>query len=186
MRTRHTFLAALALLVLVSAGSPGQSQAQHFQTVIVDLADADLVFVGEVDDWDAYSASPAGDVNGDGYGDLVIGSPKAGEGIPAPGKAYLVLGRPRDEWPGQQNLLAEADASFVGCPFGGMTGRQNHAAGDVNGDGYDDLLISGWKCRGAEPYQGKAFLFLGRQEADWGQDSAGRRRRRILPGGARE
>jgi len=170
MRTRHTSLSALALLVLVSAGLPGLSQAQHSQTMIVHLVDADLVFVGGIDDWDAYSASPAGDVNGDGYGDLVIGSPKAGEGIPAPGKTYLVLGRPRDEWPGQQNLLAEADASFMGCPSGGMTGRQNYTAGDVDGDGYDDLLISGWKCTETRPYQGKAYLFLGRAEIEWGHD----------------
>ncbi len=139
------------------------------------LAHAGLTFRGEEEgDWAGYSVAPAGDVNNDGYDDILVGAPLAGEKNQAPipkgpGKAYLILGRPRVEWPASHLSLTGADAVFLGCDVdAGMTGRQNYAAGDVNGDGYDDFLISGWKC--GPDYHGLTFLYLGRQNVDWGYD----------------
>lgn len=159
-------IASLLLAVTASADST--------ITTTYYLAHADLTFVGEAaGDWTAYSVSPAGDVNGDGYADLIIGSPFGGAPV-APGgrgrgKAYLILGKPNYQWSSNVINLSQADASFLGCKFeGGMTGRQNYTAGDVNGDGLDDFLISGWKC--GDQRQGIAFLFLGRANADWGQN----------------
>jgi hypothetical protein len=150
--------------------------------LVIDLADADMTLVGEdIGDWAAYFASPAGDVNGDGLGDILIGAPLAGnkvcpipnqdpcEGVPkGEGVGYLVLGRPRQEWPPNPLNLAQADASFLGCEMNSMTARSLYTPGDVNGDGFDDILISGWKC--GENFTGKAYLFLGRTDvADyWG------------------
>ncbi len=135
----------------------------------VSLVGADLTFWGEDEgDWSGYSVSPAGDVNNDGYDDILIGAPYAGAGEDAgDGRAYLILGRPWDQWAADHISLAEADASFVGYFERSMTGRQNYAAGDVNGDGYDDFLISCWKY-GRQ--HGKAYLFLGRPNIDWGLD----------------
>jgi N-acetylneuraminic acid mutarotase len=151
-------------------------------SLVVDLDDADWTLVGvDNGDWTGYFASPAGDVNNDGLGDILIGAPMAGDkvcplpldpqgncpGIPkGKGVSYLVLGR-EGQLPDPMNL-AEADASFLGCETNSMTGRQLYTAGDVNGDGFDDFLISGWKC--GENYTGKAYLFLGRSNvASWGQ-----------------
>jgi hypothetical protein len=146
------------------------------------LADADFIVVGEENgDWAGYFASPAGDVNGDGLRDFLIGAPMAGnKECPYPeeedctglekgeGKAYLVLGKPENLWPSNSMNLANADASFLGCKVNSMTARQLYTAGDVNGDGLDDMLISGWKC--GEEYTGKAYLVLGRSQANWGQE----------------
>lgn len=146
------------------------------------LENADFTVIGEENgDWTAYFASPAGDVNGDGLGDFLVGAPMAGnkvcpypnpddcDGLPkGEGRAYLVLGKPQSEWPASPMNLLYADAAFLGCEVNSMTARQLYTAGDVNGDGYDDMLISGWKC--GPLYEGKAYLVLGKPEADWGRD----------------
>lgn len=174
MRYARTWFAVVALLVLVG-GLAGVGRAASPESLEVGLGSADVLLVGEqVGGWAAYSTSPAGDVNGDGFSDVLIGAPltsfsQAGTQLAATGKTYLVLGRPRDQWPANPIVLSQADASFNGCPEAGMTGRQVYTAGDVNGDGYDDFLISGWKCYVNRIFQGKTFLFLGKPEADWGQ-----------------
>lgn len=154
-------------LTLLSPSSPS--------SVEKSLADADLTFRGEDGgDWAGYSVAPAGDVNNDGFDDILVGAPWAGPGEEkGVGKAYLILGRPRHEWPSDHIDLSLADASFIGpeldLPLPGMTGRQNYTAGDVNGDGYDDFLITCWKY--SPPYTiGKAYLFLGRPNIEWGHD----------------
>jgi hypothetical protein len=160
-------------LLLTLLGSSGAG-AQIGEPVVIDLANANLTFLGEeAGDWAGYSVSPAGDVNNDGYDDILVGAPRVKIGV-GPGKfvhvgaAYLVLGRAQQEWPASHIDLSQADAEFLGQPGDSMDGRQNYAAGDVNGDGYADFLISGWKAESGLPQQGKAYLFLGRSNVDWG------------------
>ncbi|MEJ2208448.1 MAG: integrin alpha [Anaerolineae bacterium] len=167
--TSALLMISIALVGLTAVGADSSAQS----TITVSLAASDLTFLGEeAADWAGYGVGPAGDVNGDGLGDMIIGAPMAGNkdwSLDVPkgeGIAYLVLGRPHDQWPTDHINLADADASFIGCDVTSMTGRQNYTAGDVNGDGYDDILISGWKC--GINHQGKALLFLGRPNVDWG------------------
>ncbi|NIN94813.1 MAG: hypothetical protein GTO49_07500 [Anaerolineae bacterium] len=183
MKRLNRWVIAMVSFMLALVCLVGEGFAQQGEPLVISLADADMTLVGEDDgDWAAYFASPAGDVNGDGLGDALIGAPMAGNKVcpvpqdPCPppyvpkgeGRAYLVLGRPQGEWPPNPVNLADADASFLGCEPESMTARQLYTAGDVNGDGYDDFLISGWKC--GTRYTGKAYLILGRQAADWGTD----------------
>jgi len=129
---------------------------------------ADASFVGDnVSDWSGKRLSGIGDVNGDGYNDFLIGAPgvDAGATLTDSGKVYLILGRAATDW-GQNFDLANADASFIGEEAGDKAGIVS-AAGDVNGDGYSDFLIS------SEEHitrTGKTYLLLGKAEADWGQD----------------
>jgi N-acetylneuraminic acid mutarotase len=179
----HVIITVIIILIATFI-APENSRAGWVHSLVINLSDADdWTLVGEDDgDWTAYFASPAGDVNGDGLGDALIGAPMAGvkicpyplnpdgscPGLPkGPGAAYLVLGRQGD-LPTETLNLEFADASFLGCEVNSMYARQLYAAGDVNGDGYDDILISGWKC--GENYRGKAYLFLGRADVStWGR-----------------
>jgi uncharacterized repeat protein (TIGR01451 family) len=177
-----TIIILTCFLVLFAVA--GSGLAQENVPLVVSLDNADVTLVGEDNgDWAGYFASPAGDVDGDGLGDLLVGAPQAGNKVcpypPNPdgscpalakgeGVAYLVLGRSLASGPHAPWSLADADASFLGCETTSMTARQLYTAGDVNGDGYDDMIISGWKC--GESYTGKAYLFLGRQDVTfWGQ-----------------
>ncbi|NNG03874.1 MAG: tandem-95 repeat protein, partial [Inquilinus sp.] len=84
------------------------------------------------------AVSGAGDINGDGIADIVIGAPKANFDR---GEAYVVFGQ-------TGGLGAEFDLSTLDGTNGftvvgaqGETGLTVASAGDVNGDGFDDLII---------------------------------------------
>ncbi len=79
----------------------------------------------------------AGDVNGDGYGDLAVGASDAGSG---PGRVYIYLGGPAG--------IASTAATVLngsGTP-GSNFGWTVVALGDVNGDGYGDLAVGDNTC----------------------------------------
>jgi hypothetical protein len=121
------------------------------------LSAADASFVGEAAyDRSGYSVSSAGDVDGDGLDDLLIGAVQNGDGGQFAGKTYLFLGASIAAG-GSFNLSA-ADASFVGENGGNYSGRSVSSAGDVDGDGLDDLLIGAPDYGGGN--RGKSYLFL--------------------------
>ena len=63
-----------------------------------------------------------------------------------------------------------ADASFVGEAASDCAGSAVAGAGDVNGDGYDDLIIGAYGNDSVATNSGKAYLILGRASANWGKD----------------
>ncbi len=103
----------------------------------------------------------AGDVDGDGLEDLVIGAGglENASGSPA-GGAYLLLAATGAS---SGQLDAVADATFEGAAGSDQTGRAVSGAGDVNGDGYEDVLIGAWQrdVSGVITEAGAAYLVLG-------------------------
>jgi len=100
------------------------------------------------------SVSGAGDVNGDGYDDLIIGAEDHDAGGGAVGAAFLYYGgagglASTPAW----TALGEDSNNRFGCAVAG--------AGDVNGDGYDDVLVGAYRWMDTQVRQGKAVLFLG-------------------------
>jgi hypothetical protein len=86
-----------------------------------------------------YSVASAGDVNGDGYDDAIVGAPGWHLGGPAAeqqGRVHLFNGSP-------YGLSAEPDWRVTGRDFLSAIGTWVGSAGDVNGDGYDDVIYSG-------------------------------------------
>lgn len=107
------------------------------------------------DDAAGSSISGAGDVNGDGYDDILIGAPGSDAGAEDAGASYLLLGGPLATIPA---ALSNADALLLGGQYGDASGEAVSGAGDVNGDGYDDILI-GAPSRGVDA--GTVYLLLG-------------------------
>ncbi|MCB1954378.1 MAG: FG-GAP repeat protein [Rhodocyclaceae bacterium] len=112
------------------------------------------------------SVSAAGDANGDGIADLLIGAPGA-DGQGQPGEAYLVFGR--DSWLGSyfEPTYNINDIAWFGYRFTGVNpddhaGSSVAGVGDTNDDGIDDFMIG---ARGADPNglldAGVAYLVYG-------------------------
>ncbi len=99
----------------------------------------------------ASSVAPAGDVNGDGYADMVVGAPLTGTS----GRAYCWYGGPSGPSAGAANW----DVSFgtAGAYFGFSVA----GAGDVNNDGFADVVVGAPYDETDESNEGRAYLFLG-------------------------
>ncbi len=99
--------------------------------------------LGDAGDLSGHSVASAGDVNGDGFGDIVIGAPRADVGYEGAGESYVVFGRASGF---DASLdLATLDGSngfrLIGIGFNDSSGYSVAGAGDVNGDGFDDIII---------------------------------------------
>ena len=101
-------------------------------------------------DNNGYSVATAGDVNGDGLSDIIIGAYNASNaGLLNAGKTYVVFGR--TSWTtifSISNLNGTTGFELDGGATGGGSGFSVATAGDVNGDGFSDIII-GTYFRGA-------------------------------------
>ncbi len=87
----------------------------------------------------------AGDVNNDGYDDIIVGS--SGYGPYYTGRAYVFSGQNGDTL---HVFAGEAESNEFG--------KSVSSAGDVNNDGYDDLIIG---APGFDSFRGRAYVFSG-------------------------
>ena len=107
------------------------------------------------------SVSAAGDINGDGIDDLVIGAPYAGAGA-----SYVVFGS-EGPWTGSLNLSSlDGSNGFVinGVTIGDSMGGAVSTAGDINGDGIDDLVIGAIFAGAVGNYTGAAYVVFGSRQ----------------------
>ena len=106
-----------------------------------------VIYGRDADDWSGFSLASAGDVNGDGFDDLIIGAPKAaaaGNLKAVAGESYLVFGK-------ASGFGASVDLNAVAGGTGGFvvygqnaldySGIALASAGDINGDGFGDIVI---------------------------------------------
>jgi hypothetical protein len=101
------------------------------------------------------SVASAGDINGDGFSDLVIGAPFYANGQTDEGRIYLYMGSAT----GLGTTPVTRESNQVGARFGYSVS----SAGDVNGDGFSDLLVGApsYESSPALLDEGAVFLYLG-------------------------
>ncbi|MBN2562703.1 MAG: FG-GAP repeat protein [Phycisphaerae bacterium] len=154
-------------------------------SILVD--DTDAVYPVTIDplatspDWTAESnqanarfgcsVATAGDVNGDGYGDVIIGAYKYDNGEKDEGRAYVYLGSPAGL---ADTAVWTAESDQPGDNWSCWFGWSVATAGDVNGDGYSDVIV-GSPYYESDPWFGAAFVYHGSASgpsitADWMAD----------------
>jgi hypothetical protein len=124
----------------------------------MSLAEADAQYTGEaVGDSAGYAVSSAGDVDRDGYDDILVGAIQNDDTFQNAGAAYVVRGVAS---PGSLSL-SDADAIYMGVREGDFAGEAVASAGDVDGDGFADVLVGEEANDTAGDNAGAAYLLLG-------------------------
>jgi len=132
-----------------------------------------------------YSVRAAGDLNGDGFGDIIIGAPYATTNNGQTGAAYVVFGHAgvfgtvdpvTHISDGTVNLATLSPAlgfEIIGAATGDRAGYSVSAAGDVNGDGYGDLIIGAPSAQdnGGNP-AGTSYVIFGTASGFGAYDAA--------------
>ncbi|UJL34966.1 FG-GAP repeat protein [Cylindrospermopsis raciborskii Cr2010] len=138
----------------------------------VDLSTLDgkngltIINGNDKDDNLGYSISNAGDINGDGINDIIIGAPLSDPNDQSnAGNSYIVFGSNN----GFANIIDISTLDGIngftvnGGGIGDQSGRSVSAAGDINGDGIDDLIIGAPFADSNGDDSGAAYLIFGRR-----------------------
>jgi Ca2+-binding RTX toxin-like protein len=114
------------------------------------------------------NAAAAGDVNGDGYGDIIIGEPRNGQDGFFSGRAYVLYGHAGTSGTvdlgtitaAQGAVIRMSPTAFTGTD-GAFVGSSVASAGDINNDGIDDVIIGANQDGSGGNYAGRAFVLYG-------------------------
>src|SRR5262245_9819409 len=144
VRCSMTTIAVVAVAVTVGAGAADAAKINPGW-----LAQSDQAFAQY-----GFAVATAGDVNGDGFADIIVGAPSYDNDQREEGRAFVYYGSPsgRSKTP---DWTAEGDQEFAG--YGFSVG----SAGDVNGDGFDDVIVGSYLSDNGEPNEGQAFVYYG-------------------------
>jgi len=145
MKQTTELLVSTILMVSVSAGVNGTE-------LLFTLSSPTPVGIGQF----GVSVAGAGDVNNDGFDDVVIGAAYEHGGATQSGKVYV--------FSGQSGVLIHTLLSG-GAEGWAQFGWSVDGAGDVNDDGYDDIIVGAYGEAGGAPDAGRAYLFSGQTGA---------------------
>ncbi len=158
---------ALASLALTLASSPAFAGVSAVPS-----------FVAQSGAPGPFTVSTAGDVNGDGFSDLIVGAPAWSDdpgAAPGKGRVFVYLGS-------ASGLSPVADWVASGTASGMELGSAVSTAGDLDDDGFDDIVVAARGYSNGESAEGGVFVWLGRADfaslpdaseanADWRAES---------------
>ncbi|MCF0053782.1 FG-GAP-like repeat-containing protein [Dyadobacter sp. LJ53] len=125
-------------------GSASGISLNGFETLEGNQADANMGF----------SVSGAGDVNGDGYSDVIVGAPMFDDGQANTGRVFIFHGS-------SSGLNTQAALTLSYNQLGGRFGHAVASAGDINADGYSDVLVGAPGYDNVQNEEGAAFVYYG-------------------------
>jgi hypothetical protein len=144
-----------------SAGDPPGSALIYLGGLTPDNV-ADFTFNGEVDaDNFGVSVSEAGDLNADGFDDVIVGAAGYDSSGFNRGRAYVYYGA---------SMVVSLPLILTGEAGGSSFGAAVSEAGDVNGDGYDDVVVGAPTMTQTLPAQGRAYVYFGGPSVNGGAD----------------
>jgi uncharacterized repeat protein (TIGR01451 family) len=134
--------------------SEGQAYLYHGASAGLDAAPAWVAESNQVSAYFGRSVSTAGDVNGDGFADVIVGATSYDNGEVNEGRAYIYHGSSAGlsttpVW------IAEGDQTYAYFGFSAST------AGDVNGDGYAEVIVGAYNYDNGEDGEGRAWVYYG-------------------------
>jgi hypothetical protein len=104
--------------------------------------------------WLGNSVASAGDVNGDGYSDVIVGAYSYSNGEFGEGAAFVYHGS-------ATGISTIPAVTLESNQANANLGYSVAGAGDVNGDGYSDVIVGAWQYDNGETDEGVAFTYHG-------------------------
>jgi hypothetical protein len=144
--------------IRIAVADEGASYPLTIDPILTETADA--LLQSNLAGAQLGAVSGAGDVNGDGFADVIVGAPNYDAGQPGEGAAFVFLGSASgiaSGSPATAHAQLEADRNYA------LMGSSVASAGDVNGDGYADVIVGAprYDENGSAEGAGAAFVFLG-------------------------
>jgi gliding motility-associated-like protein len=135
-------------------GDDGASFIYYGSATGINATAALILYGSQASSRFGYEVSCAGDINGDGFSDIVIGSYFYDNGQTDEGAAYMYYGSSSGIITTPVNVLESNQSNAI-------YGIQAKSAGDVNGDGYSDLIIGAYVYDNGQVDEGAAFVYHG-------------------------
>jgi hypothetical protein len=116
------------------------------------------------DDRSGHSVRGAGDVNGDGLADVVVAAPGASPNGYESGRTYVVFGKTSTDAVALANVTGGTGGFAIDGELpGDLSGYSVSGAGDVNGDGLDDVVVAAPDASPRGTHSGRTYVVFGRE-----------------------
>lgn len=168
---RPASIAAVAACLLLGLAGTALAELPQ-QGGVVDLLDqANVRLDGAGGDHAAGSVASAGDVNRDGIDDMIIGASAADPHGVDSGSAFVVFGRRAMGGVVLADIGTPGNADgfrIDGARLADLAGQSVDGAGDVNGDGFDDVIVGADRVDYGAQNTGSAYVVFGKGETGQG------------------